>query len=200
MLPDRTTPSSPASELPEARGRVHSQNVNPPSLAVSLGPVVDQIRQIASDLGVRTHRVWLTHIEWPGSRRGVGEPRTISRVELLPPPRVRVSTSFILRAIGNTEDGTIFIDRISAKYSESDLTGKTPDLADPAIPATGSRRDEFFWEVQELRPTEPQPAIRRYIPTGVPELRQPGGWSLTLNKQDYNRMPGAVPRQPGVIS
>ena len=200
MLPDRTTPSSPASEMPEARGDVRAPAAIPSTLAVRLGPVVDRARQIAANLGVRTHRVWLTHVEWPSSRRGVGEPLVTSRREILPAPRVRVSTSFILRAIGNTEDGTIFIDKISARYSEGDLTGRTPDLADPAMPATGARNHEFFWEVQETRPTEPQPAIRRYIPTVVPELRQPGGWSLTLNKQDYNRMPGAVPHPPGVLS
>ena len=89
---------------------------------------------------------------------------------------------------GRVEEGGIVIDRISAKYSEDDLTGKTPDLIDPAITRTGKRNGEYFWEVQENRPGCPRSIPRRYVHAAAPTLMRGGShWRIPLNKQMVDR-------------
>jgi hypothetical protein len=91
----------------------------------------------------------------------------------------------ILRVTGLTEEGSITIDQISAKYSEDDLTGRAPDLRDPAKPVTSRSTAEFYWEVREQRPTDPKPRTRRFFPNGAPNLSRDGvQWSVSLVRQD----------------
>jgi len=120
MPQDRTTPADIRAELPEVAGKVHplAPGQFARSLAGSLGPSLDEIRQIGTDLGLRPYRVFLVHWQWAGEK-GVGRPREISRREILPTPRVRdmSQASFLMSQFGMTEAGGIFIDRISAKYS-----------------------------------------------------------------------------------
>jgi len=179
-------------EVQELSGSVQalSPTAQAQSLASSLIPVADSCRQIAASLGLRPKRVFLIHRVWPSGQRGLGTPQVISERELLPVPKVidMSSTSLIMRAAGLGEEGGITIESISAKYSEDDLLGLTPDLTSVLDPMTGADNVEFFWEVRETRNTTPPPQPRRYVPAGVPELR-PGGceWKVTLTKQDGNR-------------
>jgi len=187
MPQDRTTPADIRAELPEVAGKVHplAPGQFARSLAGSLGPSLDEIRQIGTDLGLRPYRVFLVHWQWAGEK-GVGRPREISRREILPTPRVRdmSQASFLMSQFGMTEAGGIFIDRISTKYSEDDLRGRTPDLRNPARQQTNLANVEFFWEVREDRQTVPPPKPRRFTPGAVPMLsRSAMSWSLPLTKQ-----------------
>ena len=188
MPDDRTLPSYVPAELPEKQGRFTKEPQGARNLAVSLGPAVDRIRQLATDLGVRPYRVWLVHHKWPG-KKGLGVPHEISRREILPRPKIQdmAATAFTMAAYGLTEVGGIVIDQISAKYSEDDLLGRTPDMKDNVEPRTNLRTVEFFYEVQETRPTQPPPQPRRYVVAGVPMLNRSGmHWRVALTKQDYN--------------
>lgn len=188
MPDDRTTPSYVPAETPAIGGALHREPQGARNLCVALGPSIDRIRQIATDLGVRPYRVWLVHIKWPG-KKGLGFPQVISKREILPTPRVRdmASTGLSLSAYGLTEVGGLTVDQISAKYSEDDLRGRTPDMVDTVDPRTNDSHVEFYYEVQESRPTTPPPQPRRYVVNGVPSLNRNGmHWIVSLTKQDYN--------------
>ena len=185
MEQSRTSPSDVLSEIPAKSSQLHPESPVRRSLAQSLGPTVDRIWQIATELGVRPYRVWLVHWRWP-SKRGLGRPIETSREEILPTPRVQdmLSTTFAVSAFGLSEGGGLFVDQISQRYSEADLTGVTPDLTDPSRPQTNSSSVEFFWEVQERRRTTPPTKARRYVPSGVPMLNRTGmHWRVNLTKQ-----------------
>ena len=186
MVQDRTTPSDVRAEMPVLAGQVHPAPAAWRTLADSLGPTVDRIRQIRTDLGLTPYRVFLVHWMWPG-KRGLGRPREISRKEILPTPRVQdmTATSFSVSAFGLAEGGGLFVDRISQRYSEADLTGLTPDLLDPVRQQTSAGNAEFFWEVRESRCTNPPTKPRRYAVSGVPMLNRTGlHWRVNLTKQD----------------
>ena len=184
MNQDRTRPSDPVAEIPALAGQVHPES-QVRSLADSLGPTCDRIRQIKSDLGFSPYRVFLIHWRWPG-KRGIGRPVEVSRKEILPTPRVQdmSATTLGLSAFGMTEGGGLFIDRISQRYSEADLLGTTPDMTDWDRPQTSASNVEFFWEVRERRNTFPPTKPRRYAVSGVPMLNRTGlHWRVNLVKQ-----------------
>lgn len=191
-LPDRTAPVSISGELPELTQQVRPLRPNevPNSFAVMLTKVADDIRQLNTTFGIRPYRVFLVHVQWSGAVRGSGQGIEIARRELLPTPRVKNMESLpeILRSTGLTEEGSITVDQISAKYSEDDLAGRTPDLQDPSKPITSAANVEFYWEVVENRVALPLAKRRRFTTNGVPELSRGGfQWSVSLIRQDVDR-------------
>lgn len=202
-MADRVPNGDPAAELPELSGKLRPPDAAlvPQTLAGRLVPVVDKIRNLNVRLGVRPYRVFLVHAIWTGGKRGIGQREIHSRLELLPVPRVRdvSSVSRNLRATGTTEEGDIVIDRISVKYTEDDLVGKTPDLRDPDHRRTSRPDVEFWWEVEESRPSSPRPSIRRFSPPARVPALSPGRleWRVTLTKQagDRNRNGGSDPTE-----
>ena len=196
MQQDRTSPSDVAAEVVAAGGKLRPLPPGRKTLGESLGPAVDQIRQIATELGLRPYRVWLVHWLWAGPK-GKGIPREISRLEILPTPRVMDMSGvpLTLASIGLTEGGGIKVDKISQRFSEDDLMGRTPDLRDPVRDVTNREGSDFFWEVRETRTTTPPTKPRRFAPANVPMLRRSGmEWSIMLNKQEYTCDPDLVER------
>ena len=156
-MQDRTKPAYPAAEQVEQRGDVRPVLGGQPTLTVGLIPIVDSARQMLSNFGMRPYRVFLVHVLWPSGRRGMGNQVVISNRELLPAPKVvdMSATTEILHAFGRDEEGGLSIEQISAKYSEDDLLGVTPDLAELIPSGTDTANVDFFYEVQEARPTSP---------------------------------------------
>lgn len=198
---DRVDSGDPTSEVPE-----HTGALNPPppwrtpsTLAARLVPIVDRIRELNSRLGIRPYRTFLVHGQWTGTRRGFGQLVVTSRREIVPVPRVRDmnQVSMRIKATGRTEEGSVYIDQISARIPEDDLIGRTPDVQDVVQPRTSNPLAEFWWEIEEARSTIPNPAIRRFVPSGVPMLSRDGfNWAVVLNKQDYDRGRDGSTRQP----
>lgn len=159
-------------------------------LTTRLVPVVDKIRQLYTMFGINSYRVFLVHVQWSGGRIGEGQGIEIAKREILPTPRVSAmsSTTEILHAVGVQEEGGITISQISAKYTEDDLMGRTPDMVEPALPRTNGRGTEFFYEIVENRPSTPQPVRRMYVPNAAPALsRDSFQWTVSLTKRDYDR-------------
>jgi hypothetical protein len=193
MASDKQQPDDFALTLPVIKRDVQpvQSHLVGKTLAQQLSPIVDSIRQIATDFGLRPYRVFLVHVEWTGPTRGIGVANEISRREILPTPVVAdmSSTSRILHAVGMVEEGSIKLSKVTASLTEDDLLGRTPDLK----AADGTRRDrrniEFFYEVVQQRPVGVEPAVRRrYVPDTAADLR-PGmpGWTISLRKQQQDR-------------
>jgi hypothetical protein len=182
MEPSRTPPYDVLAEVPAISGQVRPESPARRSLADSLGPTVDRIRQLRTDMGLAPYRVFLVHWRWP-SKRGLGRPVEIARDEVLPNPKISDMTGTLIgvAAFGATEGGGLFVSKISTKYSENDLLGRTPDLVDSVRPKTSASNVEFFWEVQLARGGSKP---RRYIPQGVPMLDRSGiQWKISVIKQ-----------------
>lgn len=189
---DRDQTDTPEADIP-ALGRA----LDPPqvgqvrqTLASKLVPVVDKIRQLNSRFGIRPYRVFMVHTQWTGGEPGVGDEMILSRIEILPTPRVRgmegIDTNVL--ATGLTEEGTVEVDQISARLTEDDLLGRTPDLNDPNQQRTIAGPVDFFWEIVEARGQRPNAVIRRFNPSALPGLSRDGfQWKITLVKQDYDR-------------
>jgi len=187
MADDRTSPSDIEAEVQAESGVLRPEPARGQNLCLSLLPTLDSVRQSCIvDLGLRPYRLYLVHWAWP-SKRGLGRPIEIVRRELTPCPRVSSMDGTVLAvaAFGRLEGGGIRVDKISARYSEDDLMGRTPDLRDSVHPRTSANNVEFFWEVVENRQTTPPPRARRFIPSAAPHLSRAGmSWSIMLNKQD----------------
>jgi hypothetical protein len=190
MRDDRMPPSNMPAEISAEGGAVYPVEPGQMTLAERLVETVDRIRQLNTSLGLRPYRVFLIHVQWSGAKIGLGQPKEISRREILPTPRVRdiSSTSEVYTNMGRVEEGGVVIDEVSARFSEDDLMGKTSDLLDPAAPRSGQKNAEFFYEVVESRAIAPNPIPRRYTPSAVPTLNRGNcSWRIVLSKVMANR-------------
>lgn len=202
MANDRTSSGDVVAELPEASGQLRPPLpvFEPMTLAGRLVPVADRLRNLLAKTGVRVYRVYIVHAYWTGPKRGVGDQIIASRSEIVPVPRVR-DLNAVRRnvlASGLTEEGDIIVDQISAKYTEDDLSCRTPDNIDPQIPRTSLKTVEFWYEIQENRPSNPPPPIRRFSPPVATPMLSRGGlaWTVILTKQGEDR--GRRGEAPGV--
>jgi hypothetical protein len=204
MANDRTNSGDVVAELPEASGQLRPPLpvLEPMTLAGRLVPVADLLRNLLAKTGIRIYRVFIVHAYWTGPRRGVGDQIIASRRELLPMPRVRDLNAVRrnLLAAGLTEEGDIIVDQISARYTEDDLSCRTPDNIDPQIPRTSLKTVEFWYEIQENRASQPSPPIRRFSPPVATPMLSRGGlaWTVVLTKQGEDR--GRRGEAPGVTA
>lgn len=199
MPRDRVSSENEEAELNEAALRVRPLRGDEVNRTLTAGLVrhVDLIRQIATTLGTRPYRVFLIHLRWTGARRGQGVPEVISEREILPTPQVSDLTSLpeLLQPTGRVEEGGLSVSEISARYSEDDLRGLTPDLIDPTNPRTLLPNVEFFWEVVEQRPNRPAPVRRRFTMGAAPVSSKDSlQWRVELTRQDYDRGRGGQVR------
>lgn len=174
--------------------------------------LVDDLRQLKTEFGLRAYRVFLVWVEWSrvdpyedDDEPGAGTPNLLEEIELLPVPDVSSLGGLgeDYDASGLTERGGVTVSEISASYSEDVLRGLHPNFIDPEHPGTLRDGVEFWYEIQEMRPAgyrapqgtaggcipSPQrPPRRRFHLSGVPN-RDPGRyqWSMTLVRADGER-------------
>lgn len=157
------------------------------SLANALVAAADRMRELYTTVGLRPYRVFLVKGFWAGDRKGHGDLLVTSRRELEPRPRVRDlgTLNLQIRSTGRVEDGDVFVDQISARYVEEELTGRSPDMADPSLPRTSRREVDFWWEIEEARPGCPEPLVRAFSPRALPALRRDEfQWTITLARRE----------------
>jgi hypothetical protein len=138
------------------------------SLVVQLGPCVDCIRQIATDLGARPYRCFLIVTQWTGEEEGDGIERVVSEREILPTPKVTTigALGTEIRSAGQLEVGDLVVREISTRWKDYELRGC---LADGSDLPTGQR---FFYEIRmDLREPVAQTMRRRFTVSGTPELQ-----------------------------
>ncbi len=149
------------------------------TLAHRLGGRVDRIRQIATNLGIRPYRVFLTWVKWSGESAGEGEPSVMKRIELLPIPKVQ-NIDAIQRSLysaGTLPVGSVRVDRISVGYTEDQLSGRKS--GDDSIPDDL----DFFYEIVEDGRGD-DPAYRNKYRLASQPFRKAGSvyWVVVLER------------------
>lgn len=155
--------------------------------------MADEIRQLATDFGVRPYRVFLVRLRWTGTERGAGQAEEVLRREILPTPFVEDLSQTRRRAseAGMLEDGGTRISRISLTFTEDELLGRDPAGAEPA------ENEEFFYEVVEDGGETKPPRRRRYITNGVPLCdRMNVQWIVSVTRQQYEMGRDGQPEFP----
>jgi hypothetical protein len=149
------------------------------SLVECFGGMVDDLRQLNTDFGLRPYRMFSIVVRWTGGEVGVGEPKVVSEVEFLPTPNIGMEG--VRQKMGETgkgERGEIRVTEISPRYTEDDINAlfhlqPIPDGGDAFIEIRMDERDGS--------------TIRRRFTPLVP-TRRPGkfDWAVTLKRQNQN--------------
>jgi hypothetical protein len=152
----------------------------------------DRLYQMETTFGLHSKRVFLVWTRWTGAQRGEGDEVEVTRVELLPTPRVTDLTSVSRTAsrFGHVPQGTLRVDNISCgAYTEDHLTG----LAVPTVASKGDRvggtaaepeipdNKSFFWDVVEDDRGGGQAQRRKYRLLSAPHRNEGAlSWAVTL--------------------
>jgi len=181
--------SNPRPITPNTDPRMHGNPAPERSLVEDMGSIVDDARQMVTDLGLRPYQVWSVVVRWSGGERGRGTPSVRSQLQFLPTPKVegigRVSKD--LREGGSVVRGTVRMTEVSPRYTEDDI-----ELLCPR--ASLGIGEEHFIEVRHDE-RDGKTERRRYVVSALPE-RRPGrfDWEVQLTKQDEDRTRRGVPR------
>ena len=154
-----------------------NESGNEETLLRSLEGDVDDLRQIATDLGARPYTYHSVKVQWSGGEVGRGEPSVISDIAILPTPQTS-NVGAIDRTPesgGAAERGDIALTGVSPRFTEDeidDLCGVSND--DGAV--------EVFIE-QRIDQRDGSTRRRRFILAKAPERRPTRlDWKITLRK------------------
>jgi len=157
------------------------------TLAHELIPVVDEIRDINAQLGIRPYEVSMIKTRWSGGERGVGVEEVVECRKIMPYPKVSTLNALdtVVQAVGEQEMGQIRVTEISARYSENELLGKQADGSD--VPAD----QDFYWEVRLLA-MDGRGWRRKFTVSAAPSLIMANGngsleWQVTLMRAIADR-------------
>lgn len=171
------------------------------SFVNELQETVDELRQIATDLGVRPYRVFSVLIEWDGGAVGRGVARCVKEVEILPTPKVNETSGVQgeIRSAGLVERGSVTLSQVSGSYTEDQVRSMFM-LAPlgPTAPGDGLKPgQETFIEVR-VDARDGVTERRRFVVRGMPYRKAEAfEWRVSLMRQDMER---ARNGQPGGIS
>jgi len=184
--------ANPRVPRPNEDPRLHPLRDPLCSLAEELGPTADELRQIATDFGLRPYRLFSVVVRWSGGAKGRGESRVISETEFLPTPKLSPrSIRGEARTGGIEEVGNISVTEISPRYTEEDI--RVLFVVQP--PPDG---DEAFLEVRLDSRTGDQNRRRRFVIQGVPSLDAENfQWTARLRAQGATRNPDGSVKNVG---
>lgn len=153
------------------------------SLAEELAPVVDEARQLMTDLGMRPYRVFSVTLRWTGGERGRGASEVVSEREFLPTPRVVDLSGMRARAQENGVElrGDVRLREVSARYSDDDVRGMFHGCQQGA-------QFETFIEIREDARDGAEPRRKRFVVEVEPYRdAQRFEWVVVLSGQDGAR-------------
>lgn len=172
---------NPRPVTPERDPNLHPLRDPASSLVESFGSVVDEMRQIATDLGVRPYRLFSVVIQWSGGERGRGKPTVVSETEFLPTPVVYLgSTGREATTGGGILRGEARVTELSPRYTEEDLNALFH------VNPLGKNQEGFLEVVLDERMGK---AIRRrFVRKGTPQYEADKfQWVCKLLAQDQPR-------------
>lgn len=93
------------------------------SLVEDMGELVDDLRQMYTDFGLRPYRLFSIVTNWTGGAKGRGDQVIKTETELLPTPLITNVDSLRgdLKSGGNTERGGVRVSEISPRFTEDDI-------------------------------------------------------------------------------
>lgn len=153
--------------------------------------VVDRLRDLRSQFGLRPYLVTIVREQWSGGRRGVGVATVTGVLNILPVPKVMDLTSLseVSSPGGITEEGNLLVTEISGAYSEDVLMGNDAEGRPPDPDAN------VFWEIAFTRPDGGQSAPRRFAPASAPHYDAEGfGWQVRLERARPDRRRDGSPQ------
>lgn len=157
------------------------------TLAHRLGAMVDNVRQLNTDFGIRPYRVFMTWTRWTGSERGEGDEITVKRIEILPTPRVTSMDNIALSPVnaGILQVGSLKVDEISVCFTEDMLRGRwVPEEHEDHIPEP----IEFFYEVVEDGRGDNPPVRPKFrLAAGPHRNASAVEWVITLERTSQDR-------------
>lgn len=187
--PPRREPTklpNPRPITPNIDASLH-RNLRPEcSLVESMADLVDDMRQMEVDLGLRFYEVWSVVVAWSGGERHRGAATVIGETPFLPIPVVNGigNVNRELRPGGSVKRGDIWLRKLSPRYTQDDIL--------LLFPRELRANEEHFIEVRgDAR--DGKTVRDRYIIVGRPE-RKAFEWEVRLTKQDENRTRDGVPR------
>lgn len=153
-----------------------------------IAPVIDQARQVATEIGARPYQVFLVWGTWGGRERGEGTFVEVARLQLLPNPKTEVvEFSRNPYSAGVLPVGSVRVSQISTSYSQRLLSGDmTPNGQDFDLQ---NRRNEFFFEiVQDDRSQVENPERARMRLLSGPVLKMTNvAWEMVLERASEDR-------------
>jgi hypothetical protein len=161
------------------------------------GGVVDRAREMATQVGARPFRVFLTWTVFSGASRGQGEERVLHRHEIQPRPRV--DTSSITRnpmLVGVYPEGSVRVDEVTTALTQDELLGRVLP-GGGALPVDQGRVAFFVEVVEDGRGDQPAPRGRfRFanMPSRESENMQ---WVLILAPVSDPMKRDGQPERPG---
>lgn len=154
------------------------------TLASCLIPVADSLRDIYTQLGLRTYSVKILRTSWTGGRRGVGVEYIKEQIDILPTPKISALDEIteILQPVGLDEVGAIRLTEISGRFTEDDLLGRIPN----GIPI--DKDEQIFYEIEFPRLDSISGVKRRFVIRSAPyydaTILQ---WSVRLERTREDR-------------
>jgi hypothetical protein len=158
------------------------------SLIAGFGGVVDGLRQLQTNVGMRPYRVFAVVVRWSGGEVGRGDPVVETEVELLPTPMVRLrGIRFENRPGGKTDRGYLEVSEISPRYTEAEL------LSSFHVKPLTEAHEAFYEVVRDNRDGAPS-VRRRFVLRGMPDHDAENFmWVLKLSAQDKDRSKSGKP-------
>lgn len=158
------------------------------SLVEELGEVADDLRQLATDFGLRPYTVHIVRTSWTGGEIGRGQADVSLDLPLLPTPKLSMTgVSRESREAGVLERGDARLEGVSPRYTEDELAGyfSATDAEEAFIEI---RIDERDGTTKRRRFTLARPPVRR------PDRFD---WLLVLKRADGDRLRSGAPRDDG---
>ena len=188
MSHDEKNPRFPT---PNDDGRLRPNPAPGLSLVEDMGGLVDDLRQMYTDFGLRPYRVFAVTYRWSGGAIGHGEACVEKTVEFLPTPELSVgSVRTEARTAGTVERGAIRLRGVSPRYTEDEIR----NLAGCAG-CTDVGCQVFIEVVMDARDSTTK--RRRFTVRGVPDRRADNfDWEVSLDRQDNDRQRDGSPPYP----
>jgi hypothetical protein len=153
------------------------------SLVEDSSELVDDLRQLQTDAGLRPYRVFCVVVEWSGGELYRGESSVASEKEFLPTPLVDLRPMYsIMSEAGRFEHGDIVMREISPSLTEDQVNELCSNGAE-----LGPNQQSFI-EIRHDARKGNEPTRRRFVTRGVPwHNAEEFEWIVTLSDEDENR-------------